>query len=378
MLQALVMSLGAIYAFIPIVIIIILIAAAAGLSRGTDLFQIFGIGALIGVGSGIGGGGTGKSIKGFGKSYGSTKAFSKMGGAAGGTIKGAGNKDFEAKMAARRAKIINNFEDAAATGKLGGTNLSNGEKAALAAAAIAVSGKAKTHEAATGKVVSAESILSQHVNMAVVPGAMAPKSHGFIYGRDASKNNPKAFSTQAVGSFVSEKKKYDVGSFSTWLYGGKKVTSGNAPRTIISLGPAASIYGASTSVMSRFSKDRLSRAADPDAFGSARWGRVRQEALQKKLEREGKPLQKNVDTAEKEANITQKSYHDAIVKELKNTPEGREVLRKIKLVSNENYNFHAGMPVPALKGTYTMADTKSGFKSYYFKVGKKMKSKLTS
>ena len=51
-----VLSLGAIYAFIPIVIIIILIAAAVGLTKGTDIFAALGIGALIGVGGGVGGG----------------------------------------------------------------------------------------------------------------------------------------------------------------------------------------------------------------------------------------------------------------------------------------------------------------------------------
>ncbi len=48
---AVLLSFGAVYAYIPIIIIVILIAAAAGLSRGTDIFAIFGIGTLIGAGA---------------------------------------------------------------------------------------------------------------------------------------------------------------------------------------------------------------------------------------------------------------------------------------------------------------------------------------
>lgn len=58
---AAVLNIGAIYAFIPIIIIIILIAAAAGLTRGKDLFALFGLGALIGFG-GAAGRGAGKGI----------------------------------------------------------------------------------------------------------------------------------------------------------------------------------------------------------------------------------------------------------------------------------------------------------------------------
>ncbi|MGC8676448.1 MAG: hypothetical protein ACP5T3_02955 [Candidatus Micrarchaeia archaeon] len=45
------LSFGAVNALIPIMIIIILIAAAAGLMRGYDLFAIFGISTLVGAGS---------------------------------------------------------------------------------------------------------------------------------------------------------------------------------------------------------------------------------------------------------------------------------------------------------------------------------------
>ncbi len=46
------LSLGDINAIIPIIIIIILIAAAAGLTRGFDIFSLFGLGTLAGIGLG--------------------------------------------------------------------------------------------------------------------------------------------------------------------------------------------------------------------------------------------------------------------------------------------------------------------------------------
>ena len=55
-LAGVVLSFGGVYAFVPIVIIVILIAAAAGLSRGTSIFSAFGIGAIIGIGGSFGGG----------------------------------------------------------------------------------------------------------------------------------------------------------------------------------------------------------------------------------------------------------------------------------------------------------------------------------
>ncbi len=48
----------------PIAVIVILIAAAAGLSRGANIFAIFGIGSLMGITGGVGrGGGAGKGIR---------------------------------------------------------------------------------------------------------------------------------------------------------------------------------------------------------------------------------------------------------------------------------------------------------------------------
>ena len=43
----------------PLAIIFVFIAAAAGLSRGTDIFQFFGVGALLGITQGAGAGGAG-------------------------------------------------------------------------------------------------------------------------------------------------------------------------------------------------------------------------------------------------------------------------------------------------------------------------------
>ncbi|MDE1873747.1 MAG: hypothetical protein KGI04_01350 [Candidatus Micrarchaeota archaeon] len=51
MLLAVVLSFGAVDALIPLLVIMILIAAAAGLTRGYNLFRIFGIGTLAGIGA---------------------------------------------------------------------------------------------------------------------------------------------------------------------------------------------------------------------------------------------------------------------------------------------------------------------------------------
>ncbi len=58
-----ILSFQAILTLIPIIVIIILIGAAAGLSRGSNIFTFFGFGSLLGFSKGIGGGGAGKSIK---------------------------------------------------------------------------------------------------------------------------------------------------------------------------------------------------------------------------------------------------------------------------------------------------------------------------
>lgn len=64
MLLPIVLSFGAIDALIPLIIIIIIIAAAAGISRGYNIFAIFGIGTLAGMGGATGGKGSlaGKTV----------------------------------------------------------------------------------------------------------------------------------------------------------------------------------------------------------------------------------------------------------------------------------------------------------------------------
>jgi len=51
------------YALIPVIIILIFILAAAGLTRGVSIFNLFGIGSLINIGNGVGKGGSGKGLK---------------------------------------------------------------------------------------------------------------------------------------------------------------------------------------------------------------------------------------------------------------------------------------------------------------------------
>ncbi|MDE1811129.1 MAG: hypothetical protein KGH66_03745, partial [Candidatus Micrarchaeota archaeon] len=62
MMAPIILSIGAIYALIPLVVIVVLIAAAAGLARGASIFQFFGFDALIGLASGVGAGAAGKGL----------------------------------------------------------------------------------------------------------------------------------------------------------------------------------------------------------------------------------------------------------------------------------------------------------------------------
>jgi hypothetical protein len=72
------LSIGAIYTFIPIIIILILIAAAAGLTRGMDLFALFGIGTLMGLASG-GSRGVGKGLTSANKYKATPAKFTSVG-----------------------------------------------------------------------------------------------------------------------------------------------------------------------------------------------------------------------------------------------------------------------------------------------------------
>jgi hypothetical protein len=51
------------YDLAPIVLIIIFIVAAAGVTKGGDIFQFFGVASLLGITGGVGGGGAGKGLR---------------------------------------------------------------------------------------------------------------------------------------------------------------------------------------------------------------------------------------------------------------------------------------------------------------------------
>ncbi len=63
MLQTILLSFNAVSALIPVMLIGALILAAAGLSRGKNLFTIFSLGVIFGATKGIGGGSVGKGLK---------------------------------------------------------------------------------------------------------------------------------------------------------------------------------------------------------------------------------------------------------------------------------------------------------------------------
>ena len=48
-IYSIILSVGAINALVPVLIIIVFIGAAAGLSRGFSFFNLFGIGTLVGL-----------------------------------------------------------------------------------------------------------------------------------------------------------------------------------------------------------------------------------------------------------------------------------------------------------------------------------------
>ncbi|MGC8679927.1 MAG: hypothetical protein ACP5T6_01350 [Candidatus Micrarchaeia archaeon] len=52
-----------VYTLAPIIIILLFILAAAGLNRGLNMFNMFGIGALLGMGTGVGKGSSGKGLR---------------------------------------------------------------------------------------------------------------------------------------------------------------------------------------------------------------------------------------------------------------------------------------------------------------------------
>ena len=57
------LTLGSAWTLAPIIVVFVLIIAAAGLTRGGDFFSFLGIGALLGITSGVGKGGAGKGLR---------------------------------------------------------------------------------------------------------------------------------------------------------------------------------------------------------------------------------------------------------------------------------------------------------------------------
>ncbi|MDE1854723.1 MAG: hypothetical protein KGH57_00145 [Candidatus Micrarchaeota archaeon] len=139
-----VLSFGAIYALIPLLIIIILIAAAAGISRGYDIFSIFGIGVLAGIGGAASRGGkatgsiAGKTaykgragsvlVRPMGKSIAGKMLGKGVAGTAG-KIKGVGNT-IKAKQ------LANDLKSMQKGGELSTSNLGKAQGVKLAAGAV--------------------------------------------------------------------------------------------------------------------------------------------------------------------------------------------------------------------------------------------------
>ncbi len=120
MLLPLLLSFKAIYSLIPIILIVLLIAAAGGLTRGVDLFSFLGFGALMGFSSGMG---RGKRTGLAGKKYAGGRGALKR-------IKGQG------PIFGKKGVIsIKNIRGLAAARSAGGV------KAAVNATAVGIAGK---------------------------------------------------------------------------------------------------------------------------------------------------------------------------------------------------------------------------------------------
>ncbi len=168
MLQLFVLSIGAIYALIPLVIIIILIAAAVGLTRGSTIFELFGIEALVGMASAknIGAGKAGTGIG--GTTMTKMQARQKLAGF-GATSAGKTQKVTGTLAASAAQKASTNAEAAAMINKLA----KQGNPEAVAAVAAGAAAFATASQSRKGKGI---------VNLAVssppppppFPGAKPP------------------------------------------------------------------------------------------------------------------------------------------------------------------------------------------------------------
>ena len=95
------LSFDIIEALVPVIIVLILIAAAAGLTRGTDIFALFGLGTIMGFAN-AGSGRVGKGLKGTRYGADVIKRGRAAGKAKGGLVKNA--KAAKAKYNAAKAK----------------------------------------------------------------------------------------------------------------------------------------------------------------------------------------------------------------------------------------------------------------------------------
>ena len=131
------LSFNAIYVLIPILIIIILIAAAAGLTRGTDIFNLLGFGAIMGFTSGMGQG-RAKGLR--GRKY------------------GAGGAKGAARIKQRAAKQKKKGAAAKVNKKSGGSVVKGATKFGALGGALAMRGKVR--EQMLGRVRNPGSIRS--------------------------------------------------------------------------------------------------------------------------------------------------------------------------------------------------------------------------
>jgi len=100
---------GQIYELAPLIVILILIVAAAGLTRGADIFSLFGIGTLMGLAGGMGSGGAGRGLKGASVQRRIAKSFKKLGSPVSGQLgklaKSAAKKKFAQFKAGRKTAL---------------------------------------------------------------------------------------------------------------------------------------------------------------------------------------------------------------------------------------------------------------------------------
>ncbi len=125
---AVVLSFNAILPLVPVIIIAILIIAAAGLTRGVDMFALLGLGSLIGLGGRAGGGvgraGTGKGISGVkysGNVIARGKAIKKAGGIA--AFSKAGQRKAKSYGKSKLSGMLSSMRGAAAAKRTAQTNL---------------------------------------------------------------------------------------------------------------------------------------------------------------------------------------------------------------------------------------------------------------